>query len=92
MHKSINSGFLINFHVLKSLRELREQYENQIRANREEVDSLWDAKLKNVQNEASRSSRAAGAAFDELRSVRAQFNGFQSKVNDLESENASLKK
>lgn len=78
--------------ILQSLRELREQYENQIRANREEVDTIWDAKLKNVQNEASRSSRAAGAAFDELRSVRAQFNGLQSKINDMESENSSLKR
>lgn len=78
--------------IFQSLRELREQYENQIRANREEVDSLWDAKLKNVQNEAARSSRAAGAAFDELRTVRAQFNGLQSKIHDLEAENAALKK
>lgn len=88
--------FLLSFFApsppLKSLRELREQYENQIRANREEVDSLYDSKMKNVQNEASRSSRAAGAAFDELRTVRAQFNGFQTKINDLESEISSLKK
>lgn len=76
----------------QSLRELREQYEAQIRANREEVDSLWDAKLKNMQNESTRSSRAAGAAFDELRIARAQINGFHSKINDLEAENATLKK
>lgn len=36
----------------QSLRELREQYEGQIRANRDDVDALYDAKLKNVQNEA----------------------------------------
>lgn len=76
----------------QSLRELREQYEGQIRANREEVDALWDAKLKNVQNEASRSARAAGAAFDELRIARSQVNGIQSKINDLEAENATLKR
>lgn len=71
---------------------MREQYENQIRSNREEVDSIWDAKLKNIQNEASRSSRTAGAAFDEIRSVRSQFNGFQTRINELESENATLKR
>lgn len=76
----------------QSLRELREQYEAQIRANREEVDALWDAKLKNVQNEATRSNRAAGAAFDELRLTRSQINGFQGKLNELEAENATLKR
>lgn len=76
----------------QSLRELREQYEAQIRANREEADSLWDSKLKNVQNEAARNSRAAGAAFDELRIARAQINGFQGKLNDLEAENSTLKR
>lgn len=76
----------------QSLRELREQYEAQIRANREEVDSIWDAKLKNMQNEAARSTRAAGAAFDELRSARTQINGFHGKINDLEAENATLRK
>lgn len=76
----------------QSLRELREQYEAQIRANREEVDALWDAKLKNIQNDSARSSRAAGAAFDELRSVRSQINGFHTRINELEAENANLKK
>ncbi|XP_031630619.1 lamin-C-like isoform X2 [Contarinia nasturtii] len=75
----------------QSLRELREQYENQIRANREEVDSLWDAKLKNVQNEAARGNRAASAAFDELRITRQQLNGLHGKINDLEAENSTLK-
>lgn len=76
----------------QSLRELREQYEAQIRANREEVDSLFDAKLKNIQNEAARSSRTASAAFDELRTTRSQLNTLHGKINDLEAENATLKK
>lgn len=75
----------------QSLRELRQQYEDQIRANREEVDSLFDAKLKNIQNDASRSNRAATAAFEELRIARAQVNGFQGKINDLEAEIQTLK-
>lgn len=76
----------------QSLRELREQYEAQIRANREEVDSLWDSKLKNVQNESVRNSRAAGAAFDELRIARSQINGVQGRINELEGENSTLKR
>lgn len=76
----------------QSLRELREQYEAQIRANREEVDALWDAKLKNIQADGARSSRAAGAAFDELRVARSQINGFHGKLNDLEAENQTLKR
>lgn len=75
----------------QSLRELRQQYEDQIRANREEVDSLYDAKLKNIQNDATRSNRAASAAFEELRIARAQANGFQGKINDLEAEIHTLK-
>lgn len=75
----------------QSLRELREQYEGQIRANRDEIDNIFDAKIKNVQADADRSSRAAGAAFDELRITRSQLNGFQGKLNDLEAENQTLK-
>lgn len=75
----------------QSLRELREQYENQIRSNRDEVDNLFDAKVKNIQNEATRNSRAAAAAFDELRITRSQLNGVQGKINDLEAENSTLK-
>lgn len=75
----------------QSLRELRDQYEAQIRANRDEVDSLFEAKLKNVQADAERSSRAAGAAFDELRITRGQINGLQGKINDLEAENQTLR-
>lgn len=75
----------------QSLRELRDQYEAQIRSNRDEVDTLFEAKLKNVQADAERSSRAAGAAFDELRITRGQINGLQGKINDLEAENQTLK-
>lgn len=75
----------------QSLRELRDQYEAQIRANRDEVDALFEAKLKNVQGDAERSSRAASAAFDELRITRSQINGLQGKINDLEAENQTLK-
>lgn len=75
----------------QSLRELREQYEGQIRANRGEVDALLDAKIKNFQGETARSNRAASAAFDELRQTRAQLNGIQGKINDLEAENQTLR-
>lgn len=75
----------------QSLRELRDQYEAQIRANRDEVDALFEAKLKNIQSEAERSSRSAGAAFDELRITRSQINGLQGKINELEAENQTLK-
>lgn len=75
----------------QSLRELRQQYEDQIRSNREEVDGLFDAKLKNIQNDAARSNRAASAAFEELRVARSQINGFNGKINDLEAEISTLK-
>lgn len=75
----------------QSLRELREQYENQIRVNRDEIDAIFDTKLRNLQNEAQRNSRAASAAFEELRVSRSQLNGVQGKINELEGENQTLK-
>lgn len=74
----------------KSLRELRDQYENQMRGNRDEIDALYDAKLKNISNEAERSSRAAAAAIEELRVTRTKVSALSDKVAELESQNSSL--
>lgn len=74
----------------KSLRELREQYELQMRANRDEVDALYDAKIKNIQAEGERSSKAASAAIEELRLTRQQVSTLNDKIAEAESQNATL--
>lgn len=74
----------------QSLRELREQYEHQMRSNREDIDVLYDAKVKNIQNEATRSSKAASATLEELRITRSQISSLNDKIADLESQNSTL--
>lgn len=74
----------------QSLRELRDQYESQMRANREDIDLLFDAKLKNIQTEASRSSKAASAAIEELRVTRSQVSALNDKIGELEGQSAGL--
>ncbi|XP_031640864.1 lamin Dm0-like [Contarinia nasturtii] len=70
----------------KSLRELREQYESQMRANRDEVDLLYDAKIKNYQGEASRASASAAAAIEEIRTTRNQISSLNEKIAELEGQ------
>lgn len=74
----------------QSLQELRDQYEGQMRANRDEIEMLFDAKIKNLQNAAQRNEKAASAAIEELRMTRSRIDGLNSKIGELEAINSSL--
>lgn len=49
----------------QSLQELRDQYEGQMRANRDEIEMLFDAKIKNIQNASQRDKQTASAGRSE---------------------------
>lgn len=70
----------------KSLHELREQHENQMRANREEVNTIFDAKVKNYQAEAARASAASEAAIEEIRKARNQIVSLNNKITGMEGQ------
>ncbi|XP_053614866.1 lamin-C-like [Plodia interpunctella] len=74
----------------QSLQELREQQEANIKANRDEIEALYENKLKNLQGAASRNSQAATVAVEELRTMRTRIDTLNSQLNDLENKNAAL--
>ncbi|XP_012229130.1 lamin Dm0 isoform X2 [Linepithema humile] len=74
----------------QSLQELRDQYEAQTRANREEIELLYENKIKNLASHAQRNSGAASAAVEELRQTRARNEELNSRICDLEMANNSL--
>ncbi|KAL4716861.1 hypothetical protein ACJJTC_012672 [Scirpophaga incertulas] len=74
----------------QSLQELREQQEANIKANRDEIEALYENKLKNLQSAANRNSSAATIAVEELRTMRTRIDGLNSQLNDLENKNAAL--
>ncbi|GBP37453.1 Lamin-C [Eumeta japonica] len=73
-----------------SLQELREQQEANIKANRDEIEALYENKLKNLQSAANRNSTAATVAVEELRTMRTRIDSLNAQLNDLENKNAAL--
>lgn len=74
----------------RSLQELREQYEVQMRANREEVESLYNNEIKNLKAAADRAVNASKYTTEEIRQMRTKIDGLNAKIQDLESINTGL--
>lgn len=74
----------------ESLQDLRDQYEAQMRANRDEIDLLYDAKIKNLQNALNANSNQATVAYEELRLTKTTMDGLKARINELEGQNTSL--
>lgn len=75
----------------QSLQELRDQYENQMRANRDEIELLFDAKFKNMQNASQRTNSMASSAIEELRLIKSRNESMSARISELESQNRDLK-
>ncbi|XP_049874763.1 lamin-C-like isoform X2 [Pectinophora gossypiella] len=74
----------------QSLQELREQQEANIKANRDEIEALYENKMKNLQAAANRNNTAATVAVEELRTMRTRIDTLNSQLNELENKNAAL--
>lgn len=74
----------------QSLQELREQQEANIKANRDEIEALYENKMKTLQSAANRNNSAATVAVEELRTMRTRIDSLNATLNDLESKNAAL--
>lgn len=85
--------------TVEKLHQLRDQYENLMRANREEIGALYEAKIANFEAEAARANASAASAIEEMRStgnqiallnaeiseLKGQATGYSSRIRDLES-------
>nr|AME17873.1 lamin [Euperipatoides rowelli] len=71
------------------LRELREQYENQTRFNREEMENLYETKFADLRLLNDRSASSAAGAREELRQYRSKLDLLSAKVDNLEAQNMS---
>lgn len=67
----------------QSLQELRDQYEHQMRSNRDQIETMFDTKLKNM-------SAASQRSVDELRSTRMRIDSLTQRIGELESANGTL--
>lgn len=73
-----------------ALKELREQHEQQLMANREEIVELYESKMRNMQSFSQRSNAAASAAVEELRTLQVRYDDASGKLSGLEAANAAL--
>lgn len=73
----------------KSLHQLRDQYETIMRANREEVDTLYKTKIENLQDEAARANASAAGAIEEIRNTSNQISSLNAKILELEGQASS---
>jgi len=74
-----------------ALQDLREHYESQMKQNREEVEGLYQTKVQDLEDQARKQRSAASAAYEELMQSRNRFDGFNSRIAELESANNTLK-
>lgn len=74
----------------QSLQELRDQHEANIKANREDIELLYENKMKNLHSAANRNSNAATVAVEELRTMRTRIDSLNATLNELENKNAAL--
>jgi len=61
-----------------------------MRSNREEIELLYENKIKNLTAHAQRNSGAASMAVEELRQCRAKVEGLTTKISELEAANNAL--
>ncbi|KAH8410322.1 hypothetical protein KR009_011891 [Drosophila setifemur] len=74
----------------QSLQELRAQYEEQMRINRDDIESLYEDKIRRMQEAAARTSNTTHKSIEELRSTRVRIDGLNGKINELEQNNSIL--
>lgn len=71
-------------HLQKSLREMREQYENEMAKYREETDRLHAANIKELECEVARAKHSADASLEEATNCRNQNYLLHEKISTLE--------
>lgn len=73
-----------------SLQDLRDQYEAQMRANRDEIELLYENKIKNLTAHAQRNNETASMAMEESKQTRMRIDALTQKITELEGTNNAL--
>ncbi|XP_037078855.1 lamin-C-like [Pollicipes pollicipes] len=73
-----------------SLQELRDQYEMQMKVNREEIEAIYDSKMAELRNSQARNQLSTANTLKELRETRTRIEGLTGKISELEGTNATL--
>lgn len=58
--------------------------------NRQEIELLYESKIKNLQSAANRHNGAASAALEEVRQTRTRIDSLTNRIAELENQNAGL--
>lgn len=74
----------------QSLQELREQYETQMRINRDDIELLYEQKIKNLQAAANRNSGIVTNAMEEVKESRARIESLNVRIQEMETSNGTL--
>ncbi|XP_072051219.1 prelamin-A/C-like isoform X2 [Amphiura filiformis] len=76
--------------LLEALRDMREQHEYQITVLRQETETLYSSKLKDLKNTVERYRNQATTAVDDLRQFRSKYDSLESEVSTLRAQNEAL--
>lgn len=73
-----------------AIQELREKYENLMKSNREEIETVFATKIATLQNASRRDKEALTDALEELKSAQDRVDASNAKIVILEQINSSL--
>ncbi|XP_077491242.1 lamin Dm0-like [Amblyomma americanum] len=76
--------------VAETLQELREHYESQMELYRKERHSVYETKMRDLQDQLDRRASACSISLDELNSCKTRLESANSRIAELESLNQSL--
>lgn len=74
----------------QSLQELRDQYQTQMRINRDDIELMYEQKIKNLQAAANRNNGVVANAMEEVKESRSRIENLNVRINELENSNGTL--
>ncbi|XP_037794519.1 lamin Dm0-like isoform X1 [Penaeus monodon] len=77
--------------LTEALKDLRDQYEEQLRNNRSEVEYLYETKIEELNRRDQRSTEDTDALTSSLREAKSKVQDLSSRLASLESTNNALK-
>lgn len=77
--------------LAETLRDLRDQYESELRMNKDEIISLYENKIAELQSQVTDRSKKSQDRQDEIRSAKTKIDYLSSKVSELEALSESSK-
>ncbi|KAL1114859.1 hypothetical protein AAG570_007683, partial [Ranatra chinensis] len=73
--------------LYQSLQDIRDQYEIDLKNNKDEIKLLYEEKIRSLASQLARNSNAASMAIDEMRQMQLRSSDMTNRVAELEAEN-----